>query len=79
LSEHTVQYDYPPQRKPPELPQFDPLLKDCEEEALKELILDIRLLVLFDLQFGHSGLLMLGSEKRTSLSNSEPQFEQMYS
>ena len=49
------------------------------EEALNELILDRRLLVLFELQLGHSGLSILGSEKRTSLSNSEPQLEQMYS
>jgi hypothetical protein len=62
----------PAQLKPPELPQLE-LLIELEPRLLKAATLDKRRFVWSDLQPGHSGELILGSENPISFSNSFPQ------
>jgi len=71
--DHRSDGSYPAQRKGPELTQ-PPALWDCPE--LIAAIVERRLRVFLDWHPGHSGVLLFGSEKRTSFSKSWSQLSQ---
>jgi len=70
-SDHRSDKIYPAQVNPPLVPQLA-LVEALELAALKEATREIRRCVKSELQLGHLGALILGSEKRISFSNSFP-------
>jgi hypothetical protein len=72
FSGHRPGKNQPAQLNPLELPQLE-ALDTLDPRLLKEATLDSRRFVFSDLQPGHSGELILGSENPISFSNSLPQ------